>query len=54
MARLFVDEPLSEALCELIQLGDCSTDDIAQLLRRRQADIIRFNEDDEATVLELR
>jgi predicted nuclease of predicted toxin-antitoxin system len=37
-----------------IQLGNCSTDDIAQLLRHRQADVIRFSEDNEATVLELR
>jgi predicted nuclease of predicted toxin-antitoxin system len=36
-----------------IRLGNCSTDDIAQLLRRRQTDVIRFSEDDEATVLEL-
>jgi predicted nuclease of predicted toxin-antitoxin system len=36
-----------------IQLGNCSTDDIAQLLRRRHADIIGFSEHDEATVLEL-
>jgi predicted nuclease of predicted toxin-antitoxin system len=36
-----------------IRLGNCTTDDIAQLLRRRHEDIIRFNEQDEATVLEL-
>jgi len=110
MARLFFDEPLSEALCEAladifpgslhirllgqggaadatvwdlarqhgclvvskdedfhrlavlhgappkfvwIQLGNCTTDDIAQLLRRHHADIIRFSEQNEATVLEL-
>ena len=36
-----------------IQLGNCTTDDIAQLLRRRHTDITRFSEQDEATVLEL-
>lgn len=36
-----------------IQLGNCTTDDIAQLLRRRREDIIRFSEQNEATVLEL-
>ena len=36
-----------------IRLGNCTTDDIAQLLRRRHDDIIQFNEQDEATVLEL-
>ncbi len=36
-----------------IQLGNCTTDDIAQLLRRHHADIIRFSEQNEATVLEL-
>src|SRR5439155_161323 len=36
-----------------IRLGNCTTEDIAQLLRRRHADISRFNEQDEATVLEL-
>ncbi len=36
-----------------IRLGNCTTDDIAQRLRRRHDDIIRFNEQNEATVLEL-
>ena len=36
-----------------IRLGNCSTDDIAARLRRRYNDIMRFNEQDEATVLEL-
>ena len=36
-----------------IRLGNCTTDDITQLLRRRHEDIIRFNEQNEATVLEL-
>lgn len=36
-----------------IQLGNCTTDDIAQLLRRRYTDIIRFHEQNEAAVLEL-
>ena len=36
-----------------IRLGNCTTDDVAQLLRRRHADVIRFSEQDEATVLEL-
>ena len=36
-----------------IRLGNCTTDDVAQLLRRRYDDIIQFNEQDEATVLEL-
>lgn len=36
-----------------IQLGNCSTDEIAQLLRRHHADILRFSEHSEATVLEL-
>jgi len=36
-----------------IQLGNCTTADIAQLLRRRREDIIRFSEQNEATVLEL-
>ena len=36
-----------------IRLGNCTTDDIAQLLRRRYNDILRFNEQDEARVLEL-
>ena len=36
-----------------IRLGNCSTDDIARLLRRSYGDIMRFNEQDEATVLEL-
>ena len=36
-----------------IRLGNSSTDDIARLLRRSYDDIMRFNEQDEATVLEL-
>ena len=36
-----------------IRLGNCTTDDIAQLLRRHHTDIIRFNTQDEATGLEL-
>ena len=36
-----------------IRLGNCATDDIAQLLRRHHGDIIRFSEQNEATVLEL-
>jgi predicted nuclease of predicted toxin-antitoxin system len=36
-----------------IRLGNCTTDDVAQLLRRHRDDIIRFNEQSEATVLEL-
>ena len=36
-----------------IRLGNCTTDDIARLLRRRHEDITRFNEQNEATVLEL-
>ncbi len=36
-----------------IRLGNCRTDDIAQLLRRHSEDIARFDEQDEATVLEL-
>lgn len=37
----------------LVRLGNCTTDAIAQLLRRHHDDIIRFSEQDEATVLEL-
>lgn len=36
-----------------IRLGNCTTAEIAELLRRRHDDIIRFNEQNEATVLEL-
>lgn len=36
-----------------IRLGNCSTRDVEQLLRRRHDDIVRFNDQDEATVLEL-
>ena len=36
-----------------IRLGNCTTEDIAQLLRRRHDDIIQFNEQNDATVLEL-
>ncbi len=36
-----------------IRLGNCSTRDVEELLRRRRDDIVRFHEQDEATVLEL-
>jgi len=36
-----------------IRLGNCSTQEVEQLLRHRRDDIVRFNEQDEATVLEL-
>ena len=36
-----------------IRLGNCTTDDIAQLLRRRHDDIVQFSQQNEATVLEL-
>ena len=36
-----------------IRLGNCTTEDIAQLLRRRYDDIVRFDEQHELTVLEL-
>lgn len=36
-----------------VRLGNCTTDAIAQLLRRHHGDIIRFSAQDEATVLEL-
>ena len=36
-----------------LRLGNCTTDDIVQLLRRHDEDIIRFDEQNEATVLEL-
>lgn len=36
-----------------IQLGNCSTADIADLLRRHHDEIVRFSEQTEATVLEL-
>src|SRR3972149_6035097 len=36
-----------------VRLGNCTTDDVRQLLRRYHGDIIRFNEQSEATVLEL-
>jgi len=37
-----------------IRCGNCPTGEIAQLLRRRHNEIIRFSEQNEATVLELR
>jgi predicted nuclease of predicted toxin-antitoxin system len=37
-----------------IRRGNCPTSEIAQLLRRRHAEIIHFYEQSEATVLELR
>lgn len=36
-----------------IRLGNCRTHDIALLLRRHSEDIARFEQQDEATVLEL-
>ena len=36
-----------------VRLGNCSTEDIAQLLRQRHADIQRFAEHEEATFLVL-
>jgi predicted nuclease of predicted toxin-antitoxin system len=36
-----------------IRLGNCTTDDIEQLLRRHHEDITRFDGQNEATVLEL-
>ena len=37
----------------LVDFPQLTRDDIAQLLRRRHEDIIRFSEQNEATVLEL-
>ena len=36
-----------------IRLGNCTTRDVADLLRRHVADVRRFTEQDEATFLEL-
>ena len=36
-----------------VRLGNCGTEDVAQLLRERRADIQRFAEQDEATFLGL-
>ena len=36
-----------------VRLGNCRTVDVANLLRSRYEDIVRFNAQDEATVLEL-
>ena len=36
-----------------IRLGNCSTEEIAQLLQQHHADIVRFDEQSEATFLEL-
>ncbi len=36
-----------------IRLGNCTTDDIEQLLRRHHEDVARFDKQNEATVLEL-
>jgi predicted nuclease of predicted toxin-antitoxin system len=36
-----------------VRLGNCTTDDIAQLLRRHYEDTIPFDDHNEATVLEL-
>ena len=37
-----------------VRRGNCTTAEIARLLRTRRDDIVRFNEESEATVLELR
>lgn len=36
-----------------VRLGNCTTEDIARLLRRRHDDILRFDAQDDTTVLEL-
>jgi predicted nuclease of predicted toxin-antitoxin system len=36
-----------------IRLGNCNTEDIAQLLRRRHNDILRFDKQGDMTILEL-
>jgi predicted nuclease of predicted toxin-antitoxin system len=36
-----------------IRLGNCRTADVADLIRRRYDDIVEFDAQDEATVLEL-
>ena len=36
-----------------IRLGNCTTDDIEQLLRRHHEDLARFDKQNEATVFEL-
>ena len=36
-----------------VRLGNCRTADVARLLRNRYEEIVRFSEQDEATVLEL-
>jgi predicted nuclease of predicted toxin-antitoxin system len=36
-----------------IRVGNCTTQDIARLLRRRRDDIVRFDEQDDTTILEL-
>ena len=36
-----------------IRIGNCTTDDVARLVRAHAADIVRFVQQDEATVLEL-
>ena len=36
-----------------VRLGNCRTVDVANLLRSRYEDIVRFDAQDEATVLEL-
>jgi len=36
-----------------IRIGNCTTDDIVQLLRRHHHDILRFGEQNEAIVLDL-
>ena len=57
MPRLLFDEPLAEQLCDL--LADLFPDsklphsDLARLLRERHADILQFELQGEAAVLEL-
>ena len=36
-----------------IRLGNCRTADVAQLLRQHYEDVVSFDQQDEATVLEL-
>lgn len=37
-----------------VRRGNCATSEIAALLRQRREEIVRFDEQDEATVLELK
>jgi predicted nuclease of predicted toxin-antitoxin system len=34
-----------------LRIGNCTTDEIEQILRKRTADIVAFEADDEASVL---